>query len=247
LIEVRRIKSVIEYDGSNYSGFQFQLNGLSVQEVLEKGLAGTLGHKTRVMAASRTDGGVHARGQVIAFDTTSNIPAARIPQVTNNHLPPDIRMLTSEDADPGFNPRYGARSKEYHYLMYRKLEGSAFHQRYAWVYNLPLDTEVMREALAKAKGQQDFSSFCASGSQVRSHVRTITRAELFEEEPWLRLEVEGDGFLYHMIRILMGTLVEVGRGFWGPDDMERILLGRDRRKAGPTAPASGLNLIKVVY
>lgn len=237
----------MEYDGTNYCGFQIQPNGLTVQEVVEGVLKEVLGHPVRVMAASRTDAGVHACGQVIAFDTSSTIPAVRLPLAMNNRLPPDIRILTGEEVSSSFHPRYDARIKKYRYVIYRRRQGSAFWFNRAWLLYIPLDVDRMKEAASYLVGTHDLTSFCAAGSEVKDRVRTIMSCDLADKGDRLELDIAGDGFLYHTVRIVVGTLVEIGRGYWSPQYMDYLLKVKDRKKAGPTAPAAGLYLMEVVY
>jgi len=244
---VTRVKCLIEYDGTDYVGWQVQPNGLSIQEVLEDCLSEILGHTVRVRSASRTDAGVHAYGQVIAFDTTSTIPVERIYRIANHRLPTDIRMLTSEVVAPDFHPRYDARVKNYRYLIYRSLPGAVFWQHRAWIYPLSLDIDRMQAAAARLVGKHDMSCFCAAGSSVKDHVRTIEECSWHEEGSIWAFSVTGDGFLYHQVRNMVGTLVEIGRGFWQPDYIDDLLVSGDRTQAGPTAPAAGLYLQQVIY
>lgn len=242
-----RIKCVIEYDGTAYVGFQLQPNGLSIQEVLEKSLGGVLGHPVRIVSASRTDAGVHANGQVIAFDTSSAIPTERLSRVVNDHLPADIRILKCEAVSAEFHPRYDAHRKKYQYLIYRTLAGSAFWQQRAWVYLQPLEWEKMQKSAAKMVGCHDMTSFCAAGSAVKDKVRTIDQCYWQEDGPIWTLNMSGDGFVYHQVRNMVGTMIEIGRGFWEPDYIDFLFQNNDRTLAGPTAPAAGLYLQQVIY
>lgn len=242
-----RIKCLTEYDGTAYVGFQVQPNGLSIQEVLENCLEEILGHQVRIVSASRTDAGVHAYGQVIAFDTSSTIPPERITRAVNNRLPADIRMVSSEAVTTEFHPRYDARSKKYQYLIYRTLSGSAFWQHRAWIYLHPLDWEKMQKSAAKMVGRHDMTCFCAAGSAVKDKVRTIDQCYWQEDGPVWTLNITGDGFVYHQVRNMVGTMVEIGRGFWEPDYIDFLFENNDRTLAGPTAPAAGLYLQQVIY
>jgi len=242
-----RVKCVIEYDGSNYVGFQIQPNGLSVQQAVEACLADALGHPVRIVASSRTDAGVHARGQVIAFDYHSSVPRERLVRVMNHRLPTDIRMLSCETAAESFHPRYDARAKIYRYLIYRQLEGSVFWHNRSWVYTYQLDMERMQAAASQLVGTHDMSCFCAAGSEVKDRVRTIYTCEWQAEGPLWTLTIEGNGFVYHQVRNMVGTMAEIGRGFWEPDYINSLIASGDRNLAGPTAPAAGLYLEKVIY
>lgn len=242
-----RVKAVIEYDGTGYVGYQVQPNGVSVQEVLETCLAEVLGQPVRVISASRTDAGVHARGQVIAFDCNLLMPIDRLARVVNHRLPPDIRILNCEEVPPTFHPRYDARTKVYRYLIYRQVEGSAFWYRRAWLYHQDLDFEQMQSAAARMIGTHDMSCFCASGSEVKDRVRTIYDCRWEKEGPLWTLTVEGNGFLYHQVRNMVGTMAAIGRGYWEPEYIDELIASGDRSRAGMTAPAAGLYLEKVIY
>lgn len=242
-----RIKCLIEYDGTGYVGFQVQPNGLSIQGVLETSLSEVLGHQVRVISASRTDAGVHAHGQVIAFDSTSSIPTERIRRAINHRLPADIRVLSCDEVVSSFHPRYDAQGKVYRYRIYRQLEGSAFWYQRAWLYNQALDYDRLQAAARLMIGTHDMSCFCAAGSAVANKVRTIKECQWQDEGSLLSLTVVGDGFLYHQVRNMVGTMIEVGRGFWEVDYIDKLLASGDRNQAGPTAPAAGLYLEKVIY
>lgn len=242
-----RIKCLVEYDGSGYAGYQIQPNALTIQEVLENCLAEVLSHPVRVMAASRTDAGVHARGQIIAFDTESHIPPARIARICNQRLPGSIRMLQSEVVGHSFQPRFDAQSKTYQYLIYRQIPGAVFWHQKAWIYTLPLDFAAMQQAASRLVGEYDMSCFCASGGVVQDKVRTIYDCSWIQDGPIWKFTVQGNGFLYHQVRNMVGTMVEIGRGFWEPLYIEGLIASKNRNQAGPTAPAAGLYLDKVIY
>lgn len=242
-----RIKMVIEYDGSNYHGFQIQPNANSIQETLEQCLARLTGEKIRITGAGRTDAGVHAMGQIISFDTASTIPADRFYLALNRYLPEDIRALSSIQAADDFNARFDAVKKTYRYSIYNSAVGQILVRKYALCLNEALDIEAMRAACRHIEGRHDFSSFCASGSSVRTFERTVMRCELKQSDVWLTLEMEADGFLYNMVRITVGTLLEIGRSRLSPDAIPSILQAKNRAAASPTAPPQGLCLIKVDY
>lgn len=242
-----RIKCQIEYDGTNYVGFQIQPNGLSIQEVLEKTLADIFGQPVRIISASRTDAGVHAHGQVIVFDSITAIPVDRISRVVNDQLPADIRVIKSEQVPANFHPRYNAQRKTYRYIIYRALEGSAFWYSRAWIYRLPLELSRMQAAADKLVGSHDMSCFCAAGSTIKNRVRTIHECYWSEVGEVCTLTVTGSGFLYHQVRNMVGTMTEIGRGVWEPEYIDWLLAIKDRKQAGPTAPAAGLYLEQVIY
>jgi len=242
-----RIKLVVEYDGTDFHGFQRQPGRRTVDQVLEEAIFQVTREEVQVIGSGRTDAGVHALGQVVAFDSRMVIPPARYCQAINTFLPPDVRILCSEEAAPDFHPRYHARSKTYRYLVYRVSEGYTFHRRYAYQYTRSLDLPRLQEAARHIAGKHDFRGFMASGSDVQDTVRTVHRFTIEEDLPWLKFEITGDGFLYRMVRNLVGTLIEIARGAMTIEQMQEVLRTGDRTKAGPTAPARGLYLVRVDY
>ena len=246
-LELRNIKAVIEYDGTNYKGFQIQPNVCTIQMVLEKALERLTKERIKIIAAGRTDTGVHALGQVINFYTASTIPVERFSQAINSCLPGDIRVLTAELAAENFHARYSAEWKIYRYLIRLGTSGGVFWRNYALTISDDLDLEAMREAAHHLVGTHDFQSFCASGCEVQSKVRSIKICDLRQIKSGIELEIKADGFLYHMVRNIVGTLLQVGRGQRSPNDMPRILASSDRNQAGPTAPPQGLYLSEVGY
>lgn len=244
---MRRVRLLVQYDGTDYAGFQVQPDRPTVQQELEDGLARLLGEKVRVTAASRTDAGVHALGQVVAFGTESVIPAERIPRALNGLLPVAVSCVAAEDCPINFHPRFDARSKLYTYRVLNRTTPSPFICRYAWHVTEQLDVAAMREAARHVPGTHDFASFCAAGSAVQDTRRTVGRLDLETEADVIEARIEGDGFLYMMVRIIIGTLVEVGRGRMDPAGMGEVIAGRDRGLAGPTAPPQGLCLVRVTY
>lgn len=245
---MRSFKCIIEYDGTNYSGWQRQRNTrMTVQEQIEDALKMIAKHPVSVIAASRTDAGVHAYGQVIAFSMENSIPTGRLPIALNTLLPKDIRVKQVEEVSPEFNPRFQARGKIYHYLLDHSPVQSVFLRYYAYHVPNPLSVEAMREGAAYLVGRHDFSSFRAIGCSAKSSVRTIRRIEIFREGNQIRLEYEGEGFLYNMVRILTGTLIYAGLGKLSPGQVKEILEAKDRTRAGPTVPPHGLYLVEVFY
>lgn len=242
-----RIKLVIEYDGSRYHGFQLQLNANTIQAEIEKAIKSLTGNEVTIHAAGRTDAGVHALEQVAAFTTCSSIPADRWKYALNSMLPPDIHIIESSLADDNFHPRFNARKKRYVYQIYRAATGTTFYRKYAWCTEESLDITEMKAACHYIKGRHDFRSFCSSGSSVKDFTREVYKCDFQEESPFLKLEIEADGFLYNMVRIIMGTLMEVGRGHYRAGYVEKIIAARDRRLAGPTAPPQGLYLASIEY
>lgn len=256
-----RYRAVISYYGANYVGWQRQLNGLSVQEVLEKALEKTFGAPTSATASGRTDAGVHALGQVVHFDADTSIPTDKIPFAVNTHLPDDVSMLSCEIAPENFNARFSAKRKTYCYKIYVSkhrlpvLELDHEHITY------PLDLDKIEQAAKIIEGTHDFKCFEASGSIVKNTVRTVYSVDVatrhfdnatvradgkfFDGE--LSISVTGNGFLYNMVRIIAGTLVYVGIGKLTPQDVSRILETGDRKAAGKTLGAKGLTLMSVQY
>lgn len=256
-----RYRAVISYYGANYVGWQRQLNGLSVQEVLEKALEKTFGAPTSATASGRTDAGVHALGQVVHFDADTSIPTDKIPFAVNTHLPDDVSMLSCEIAPENFNARFSAKRKTYCYKIYVSkhrlpvLELDHEHITY------PLDLDKIEQAAKIIEGTHDFKCFEASGSVVKNTVRTVYSVDVatrhfdnatvradgkfFDGE--LSISVTGNGFLYNMVRIIAGTLIYVGIGKLTPQDVSRILETGDRKAAGKTLGAKGLTLMSVQY
>jgi len=244
---MRKVKLVLEYEGTRYAGWQIQRNAPTIQEKVEKSLGLVLREKVRVHAAGRTDAGVHALGQVAHFQTRSSLPAQNIKNGANTHLPRDIVILRAHDALSDFHARYRAKRKRYRYLVYRRKEPSPFRINRAYHFALPLDVVKMRRASCYLRGKHDFNAFAASGSSVKSTVRTISRLSISEDVDLMTLELEADGFLYKMVRNIVGTLIEVGKGKIPSDEVKKILKSRDRKLAGPTAPACGLYLFHIFY
>lgn len=242
-----RIRMTVEYDGSRYHGFQIQHNANTVQAELENGIKRLTGEQVSIICAGRTDSGVHALGQVIAFDTQTSIPGDKWQFALNSFLPPDIQIIESNECSPRFHPRFDALSKTYHYIIYRQNKGRIFYRNYALHNTDSLDVAAMQTACRLLEGRHNFKSFCASGSSVKTFERSVYGCNLVEEEPFLRLEIKADGFLYNMVRIIMGTLLEIGRGNYQPETIEEIITAQDRSHAGPTVPPQGLYLVKVEY
>ncbi len=245
---MRRVKLVVAYDGAAYNGFQVQPNGPTIQAVMEAALARLLDEPVRLRAAGRTDAGVHARGQVVDFADSGRRPAETIVRGGNALLPPDIRILSAEETDPAFDARRRATGKEYRYFLHTAPVASPFLARYSWHFDRPLDLAAMRDALARVVGEHDFSAFRGQGCTARSPVRRIERAEIGEFAPSLHYAaIAGNGFLRHMVRNIVGTVVDAGKGKIFPARVGEILAARDRTMAGLNAPAHGLFLWQVGY
>jgi tRNA pseudouridine38-40 synthase len=246
---MRNIKLILEYDGTNYHGWQTQAGSgrPTIQETVEHALATLSGEPVTTYSSGRTDAGVHALGHVANFRTGSTIPAPAWAPALNHLLPPDIRVLSSESVSDDFHARYSALGKTYRYRILCRRAPTALFRNYAWHINVPLDVPNMRKSLDCLVGRHDFSSFQGAGCTAKSPVRTITGISLTKTDDFLDLVIEADAFLQYMVRNIVGTAVEIGLGRFTPDDMAAILLAQDRKKAGRTAPAQGLYLIKVTY
>ena len=247
---MRTLRLVVEYDGTDYVGWQRQAEGVSIQGLLEDALAAFEGGPVTVHGAGRTDAGVHALGQVASVTVTAAHDTNAIQRGLNAVLPLDVRIVDVADAPDGFHARFSARAKIYEYRIVNASFVSAFQHRYAWHVPGRLDAARMREASALLAGTHDFAAFQGTGTTVNSTVRTIHHLEWRNgggsDRP-LVLEIDGDGFLRHMIRNIVGTLVEVGFGRWPVERVGEILASRDRMQAGPTAPPTGLFLRAVKY
>jgi tRNA pseudouridine38-40 synthase len=244
---MRNIKLTIAYDGTAYHGFQRQLNAIGIQQVLEDRLAKVFGHNFRIHMAGRTDSGVHAYGQVVNFKTTGTIPVERIAIASRSLLPYDIVVLSAEEVSDEFDAQYSAKSKIYVYKIYQHTVPNPFLRNLVWTIPHTLDVAAMKEAAQQIIGTHDFSAFRASGGPPVSPIRTIMEVECQLQDRVLELSFWGNGFLYHMVRNLTGSLVNVGLGKSSVEHFKAILEGKDRKKAGATAPAHGLYLKEVFY
>lgn len=241
-----RIKLEIEYDGTRYNGWQRQKNGRSIQQMLETAVGRVTGVEPVVHGSGRTDSGVHAIGQVAHFDTESKLAPERFASALNFYLPDDIRVITSQEASPDFHSRFDATGKTYVYTYRNHPQRSALHRGLCAHLPGEIDLEAMRQGAEYLIGEHDFASFCASAAG-RNTVRRIDQIGIERQGPYVQIIITGSGFLHHMVRIIAGTLAEVGRGERQPEDIGRILRAKDRQQAGPTAPAEGLLLKKVYY
>lgn len=246
---MRRIRITVEYDGTAYCGWQVQPNGVSIQEKLEQAVTQLTGEPARVRGASRTDSGVHARGQVAVFDTGSRIPAERFAVALNSCLPDDIAVTASAEAAPDFDPRRGAARKLYRYTIHNSPCRPALAFRFAWHLKQPLDAARMSEAARLFEGEHDFTSFSRQECNTpdADNRRLLFRSEIICAGESIIYEVEGRSFLYNMVRNLVGTLVDVGSGLIEPGRIPEILARRNRAAAGQGAPAKGLCLEWIRY
>lgn len=244
---MKRIMLTVAYDGTNYHGWQIQPNGETIEGVLNRCLSELMQENIEVIGASRTDSGVHAMGNIAVFDTQSLIPPEKIAYALNARLPEDIKIQDSKEVDINFHPRHCDSRKTYEYRIYNATFPMPTKRLYSYFTYVPLNVERMREAAAYFVGTHDFKSFCSVDTQVENTVRQIESVELIQSDNQIVIKVIGRGFLYNMVRIMAGTLMEVGRGNLKPQDIERILEAKDRAAAGPTAPACGLTLIRYEF
>lgn len=244
---MRNIKLTLEYDGTAYCGWQRQVNGLSIQEVIEEKLRVMVGEEVKVIGSGRTDAGVHALKQVASFKTSSKIPTDGFWKGLNGLLPPDIALKEICEVPADFHARYSAQEKVYLYRILHDRIRSPLHRFYAWFLPFDLDLEVMGECLPCIKGRQDFAAFMASGSSVQSTIRIVSDLKLIRKNKIIEFEIRANGFLRHMVRNIVGTLVQAGQGQITPPRFRDILQGGDRTQAGITAPPQGLFLKEVIY
>ena len=244
---MRRIKLIVAYDGTNYCGWQVQPNGLSVQEVLNRALSDLFGVPVTTIGASRTDAGVHALGNVAVFDTEARMPAERVAFALNTRLPEDIRIQGSEEVPPEFHPRFTQTIKTYEYRILNRTFADPCCRLNSTFWYGKLDTDAMQKAAAYLEGTHDFKSLATANPAVTDTVRTIYKTRLWKEEDMIHFQITGNGFLYNMVRIIVGTLMEIGKGTWPPEQMQTILEAKDRSQAGPTARPEGLTLLKIEY
>ncbi|MCH5252223.1 MAG: tRNA pseudouridine(38-40) synthase TruA [Lachnospiraceae bacterium] len=250
---MKRIRLTIAYDGTAYHGWQIQENALTVEEVLSRSLSTLLQEPVELIGASRTDAGVHALGNVAVFDTETKIPAEKMAVAVNRYLPEDIRVQKSEEVSPEFHPRYCDSIKTYEYTIVNTPIPIPTLRRYSHHVYGKLEIAAMEEAAKAFLGTHDFSAFCSAGSQVKDRVRTIydvrveqtTLPEMHGSQ--LKIRISGNGFLYNMVRIIAGTLLEVGMGRRTEASIAEVLQSGERNQAGPTAPACGLMLMGIQY
>lgn len=244
---MKKILLVVAYDGTCYHGWQIQPNAVTIEGELNKHLSALLGEKIQVTGASRTDAGVHASGNMAVFTTDARMPAEKFSYALNQRLPEDIRILSSLEVDMGFHPRYCSSVKTYEYVIWNDRVPNPLERLYSHFTYASLDVKKMREAAAWLVGEHDFKSFCSAKTEKESTVRTIYSIQVEKTGKRLVLTVTGNGFLYNMVRIIAGTLIEAGKGNIEPKTLHAILEAKNRSSAGPTAPAKGLRLVKIEY
>ncbi len=255
---MRNVRLLIQYDGTTYSGWQVQPGAVTIQGLVETSLKKITGEDSNVIAAGRTDAGVHALGQVACFKTSSRLALDILQNALNAHLPQDIRIMGADEAQESFHARFSACRKSYVYLVSTDRIISPFLHRYVWRLPYSLDLDAMSKSISCLIGTHDFSAFRGSGCAAKTTVRTIFESSIETHESLdfmtlrlsghiVRFRFEGDAFLRHMVRNMVGTVIESGKGRMKPEDIVMIMEGRDRRCAGPTAPAQGLFLEKISY
>lgn len=244
---MKRIKLIVAYDGTNYSGWQIQNNGQTIEGVLNEKLTELLQEPIVVTGASRTDAGVHALGNVAVFDTNTKIPSEKISFALNTRLPEDIRIQNSCEVAQDFHPRKGVSVKYYEYQILNRQFAIPTERMTSYFYHRPLDVEAMSKAAGYLIGEHDFKSFCSVKAQVRTTVRTIYSLTVSKEGDMIKINISGSGFLYNMVRIIAGTLIQAGLHTFPPEYVQEILEAKDRAKAAQTAPAMGLTLKRIVY
>lgn len=245
---MRRIKLTVAYDGTDYCGWQLQPNGITVEEVLNREISGLTGENIRVIGASRTDSGVHALGNIAVFDTESRIPPERMSYALNQRLPEDIVIVKSEEVPLEWHPRYqDVITKTYEYHIYNAAVPNPMKRRTSAFVSFPLDIERMRKGASYLVGEHDFVSFCNVRTNTSDTVRTVHEIQIDRERDEIVIRITGNGFLYNMVRIIAGTLIRVGRGFYEPEKVREILEAGKRTEAGVTAPPQGLVLTVIKY
>lgn len=237
----------VAYDGTAYCGWQIQPNGITIEQVLNLALSRLTGESVTVIGASRTDAGVHALGNVAVFDTDSTIPAERVAYAVNPLLPPDVVVVESEEVSSEWHPRYQDSVKTYEYLILNREMADPLRRRDTWHVSFPLNMENMRRAASYLTGEHDFKSFSSVHTSAKTTVRTVYQIEIARRNDIVSIRICGNGFLYNMVRIITGTLVETGRGFRTPESVKELLNQKNREHAGITAPPQGLKLLGIEY
>ncbi len=244
---MRNIKLTIEYDGKDFNGWQKQPNKLNIQGEIERAIFLVTGEQVELIASGRTDAGVHALRQIANFKTNSNIPIEKFPVAINSKLKKSIRVQQAEEVEERFHARYNCKRKTYCYVINNTQQGSAIFRNLEYFFPLPLNVEKMKKAISYFVGEHDFKAFKASGTSSKTSVRTIYEAEILQKEGRIIIKLTGNGFLYNMVRIIAGTLLEVGLEKIEPEKIPEIIKQGDRKQAGKTLPPQGLYLCQVEY
>lgn len=244
---VMRVQLTVAYDGTNYHGWQLQPNGITIESVLNQALSDLLGEPVAVIGASRTDAGVHSLGNVAVFDTNTRIPAEKISYALNQRLPEDIAVQESKETAADFHPRRCSSRKTYEYKILNRTFPDPTRRKDTYFYHYGLDVDKMQKAAGYLAGEHDFKSFCSIHTSAETTVRRIYAIDVKKEKDVIVIRITGNGFLYNMVRIIAGTLIEVGNGKRNPSSMRQILEQKDRSAAGATAPAWGLTMIGIEY
>lgn len=244
---MRNIKLTIEYDGKDFNGWQKQPSKLNIQGTIENAIYQITGEKVELNASGRTDAGVHALGQVANFKTNSNLAIEKFPVAINSKLKKSIVIQRAEEVEERFHARYNCKKKTYRYIINNSRQGSAIYRNLEYHVTQKLDVLAMKQAISYFQGEHDFAAFKASGTSSKSSVRILHKAEILQDGERIKIELTGNGFLYNMVRIISGTLVEVGLGKIKPEEIPEIIESKDRQKAGKTLPPHGLYLVEVSY
>lgn len=244
---MRRIQLIVAYDGTDFHGFARQEHAVTVQGTLEEAIFNLTGQRVEVIGSGRTDAGVHARNQCCIVDIKTPIPTSRLAKALNGRLPQDIVIKEVMDVKADFHPRYMAKKKTYRYQILTSPVNDPFIGKYCYFYPYTLDIEKMQEAARAIEGTHDFKCFCASGSSVKNTVRTVYSIQVKKEGDLISVDICGNGFLYNMVRIIVGTLIEIGRGKLPKENVKIMIEQKDRTLGGPTAPPEGLTLVEVDY
>lgn len=244
---MQKIMLTVAYDGSNYCGWQIQNNAITVQQKIQEACHKLFSREIKCVGASRTDTGVHALGQVAVIEVDTTIPDDRIPYALNSYLPDDIVIVKAKGVPEDFHPRYQAKNKTYVYNIYNGSFPLPQYTRYAYFYSKNLNVGKMQEGAHYLIGRHDFKAFCSAGSSVKSTIREIYHCDVSRKDDCISVTINGNGFLYNMVRIIVGTLLDIGLSKKEPCDMKRIITSLDRMEAGVTAPAKGLTLMTIQY
>lgn len=244
---MRNIKLIIEYDGKKFGGWQKQPNKLNIQGEIEKAIEEITGEAVELNASGRTDAGVHSLGQTANFKTNSEIDISKMAIAINSKLKQSIRIIKAEEVDEKFHARYSCKGKKYKYVINNSKYGSAIYRDLEYHMPIKLNVEAMQKGIKYFEGEHDFKGFKASGTSSKSSVRTIYSAKVIEDGERIIIELEGNGFLYNMVRIISGTIVDVGLGKIKPEEIPEIIESKDRTRAGKTLPPQGLYLVEVYY